>query len=224
MDKIAIISGVYGDLNSLLCVLSDMEHKGVNRIYSLGNSIKAGEMNSECLYFISSRCSVALMGDKEEGLGILEKSDDYNISDLNFISKLPFSHEFYMSGRLIRLFNDNPYNSFIKDDYKTKKEEKFKPSIRTGTSFADIVICSDNNGVVEETIDSKVLIGVPNVSDKGMYANYLIIEGDLDSYNFAPISFQHVKIPVPSKVLTRASFEETSRSFRKLYENRKESN
>lgn len=195
MDKIAIISGVYGNLDALKSVLCDIETRGISTVYCLGNSIKSGSTdNSECLNLVKESCEVSLMGDKEEGLGLLEDPEQYSLSDVNYLADLPFSHQFFMSGRLVRLFNDNPYNSFNKQAC-CKKSDLFKPSIRTGRSFADVVICGGKDGAIEEEVDSKMLIGVQNVNGRGNFANYMIIEGEMDSTDFGPISFQHVKVP-----------------------------
>ena len=221
MEKVAIISGVYGDLNSLRSVLYDIERRGIEIVYCLGNSIKKDSTdNSECLSLIKEKCNVSLMGDKEEGIGVIEKAEEYSLSDIDYLFSLPFSHQFFMSGRLVRLFNDNPYNSFNKRACDTKAD-LFKPSIRTGQSIADIIICGNNAGSLEEMIDSKILIGVQNVSERGMFANYMIIEGELDSYEFAPISFQHVK--VPTKGLCNSNCKKTNKCIRLLYANQKES-
>ncbi|MBR4262130.1 MAG: hypothetical protein IKQ35_02050 [Bacilli bacterium] len=195
MDKIAIISGVYGDLNALRSVLVDINIRGINTIYCLGNIISnESKDNSRCLELIKNLCTVSLMGDKEEGIGLIEDAEQYSISDIDYLRGLPFSHQFLVSGRTVRLFNDNPYNSFNKKNYDNKKIDLFKPSVRTENGFADVVVCGRNNGAFEEVAGCGHVIGVQDVSD-GDFANYIIIEGNMNSRRFAPISYQHVQVP-----------------------------
>jgi protein phosphatase len=196
MDKIAVISGAYGDSESLKNVINDIRSRGINSIICLGNSIqKRGLNNSECLALVSSNCSVSLMGDQEEGIGLLEEALDYGI-DEDDVSNMPFSYQLYISGRLVRLFNENPYNTFNKVTYRQRKGEMFKPSIRTGFDYADVIVCGKDDSLLEELEGFKTLIGVPNVSDGG----YMIIEGKVDSKEPESISYQHVRVPKKGNV------------------------
>lgn len=203
MERIAIITGINGDVNALKHVLNDIEERGIPEVYCLGNIVKPGEENnSECLSLVTDRCSVILTGDNEERVTVLGETDGYSLGDIETIDGMKFSHQFYMSGRLIRVFYSNPYNSLNTTAYACRKSELFKPSIRTGRSNADVVIYSDSCGTLEQTSDHRTLIGVQNVSTssegptdlEGCCSNYVIIEGKKDSMNFDQISYQCVKV------------------------------
>lgn len=49
MEKIAIISDIHGNYEALKTVLFDIEKRGINHIYCLGDVIGKGTRPNECL-------------------------------------------------------------------------------------------------------------------------------------------------------------------------------
>lgn len=123
MERIAIISDIHGNLEALKAVLEDMRERRVNKIYCLGDIIAKGTHSKECLDLIFKNCEVVLKGNCEEILvgNIAMKSDldearrawnrnKLSDEDLKYLVSLPYCHEFYLSGRLVRLFHATPKN------------------------------------------------------------------------------------------------------------------
>ncbi len=123
MERIAIISDIHGNLEALKAVLEDMRERRVNKIYCLGDIIAKGTHSKECLDLIVKNCEVVLKGNCEKILvgNIAMKSDldearrawnRNKLSDeyLKYLVSLPYCHEFYLSGRLVRLFHATPKN------------------------------------------------------------------------------------------------------------------
>lgn len=62
---IAVISDVHGNLSALTAVLSDIESRGISRIWCLGDTLGYGPQPNECLARVLHRCEVVLAGNHD---------------------------------------------------------------------------------------------------------------------------------------------------------------
>ena len=80
MDKIAIISDIHGNLESLKEVLKDIRERGIEKIYCLGDIIAKGTYQQECVDLIRENCEIVIKGNCDEyftsDLDISEKSEE----------------------------------------------------------------------------------------------------------------------------------------------------
>ncbi len=117
MEKIAILSDVHGNLFALNSVLNDIKKRGIKRIFCLGDSIFNCNHPDLVIDKLKEVCEVVLIGNTDYAIC------NPDVKDKNFwtrkcigekraeyILNLPRSHEFYMSGHLIRLFHASPHN------------------------------------------------------------------------------------------------------------------
>ena len=117
MDRIAIISDVHGNIVALESVLDDIKKRGINKIFCLGDSIFKCNHPDLVVDRLKEVCEVILIGNSDEAIC------NPNVKNKNFWTRnilgeerveylynLPKSHEFYMSGHLIRLFHASPYS------------------------------------------------------------------------------------------------------------------
>lgn len=117
MDRIAIFSDVHANITALNAVLDDIYARGITRIYCLGDSVTKCCNPDLVIDKLREVCEVVLKGNCDESI-----SSD-NAKTKNFWSRvkigeeraaylrnLPISTEFYMSGRLVRLFHASPYS------------------------------------------------------------------------------------------------------------------
>lgn len=229
MDKIAIISDVHGNLEALTTVLNDIENRGIKNIYCLGDIIAKGVNTIECLEIIKEKCSVILKGNCEDFFcsikdvscldKLTKKRVEWNQSILSneqkeYLLNLPYCHEFYMSGSLIRMFHATPSKI---DDYVSnldslrKKKSLFLPTENTLSSeISDIVIYGHIHTQYMDKLCNKTIINVGSVGnsidvirDKSFDSNvlettqahYLIVEGKLNSKEYADLTFQFIRIP-----------------------------
>lgn len=230
MERIAIISDIHGNLEALKKVLEDIKKKNIKIIYCLGDIISKGIHYDECLKLIKENCQIVLRGNTDEYFS--QEHDLTNIQEQekqrilwnksllseeqkNYLLNLPFSHEFYMSGSLIRLFHASPdkINGLYSNIDKLETKRKlFLPSQYTPSqNIADIVICGHTHIQWLERMYNRTIINVGSVgnpievirSDKfnaedieTTRANYLILEGNLNSKTYDDsISFQFVRVP-----------------------------
>lgn len=117
MDRIAIISDVHGNITALDTVLKDIENRGIKRIFCLGDSIVKCVHPDLVIDRLREVCEVILLGNSDYAICRPEVKDRHFWSRdkigeerAHFIYNLPVSHEFYMSGHLIRLFHASPYS------------------------------------------------------------------------------------------------------------------
>lgn len=117
MEKIAIISDVHGNITALEAVLKDIENRSIKRIFCLGDSIVKCVHPDLVIDRLKEVCEVILIGNSDYAICRPEVKNRNFWSRVklgeersNFIYNLPVSHEFYMSGHLIRLFHASPYS------------------------------------------------------------------------------------------------------------------
>lgn len=218
MDKVAIISDIHGNLEALKSVLEDIRKRNINKIYCLGDIIAKGANQKECLDLIRKNCEVIIKGNcdlffssdidleketpinKERYLWNKTKISD---DDREFLRNLPFCHEFYMSGSLVRLFHATPESicGFIGDiDFVENKKKLFMPSQNTiSNQIADIVICGHIHVQNLSRMYNRTILNPGSVGNavdvirndefdgnilQTTRANYMIIEGNLDSKSY----------------------------------------
>lgn len=117
MDRIAIISDVHANITALNAVLEDIHSRGISRIYCLGDSVIKGCNPSLVIDKLRETCEVVLKGNCDESISSPNAISKKFWSRLkigeeraSYLNSLPISTEFYMSGRLIRLFHASPYS------------------------------------------------------------------------------------------------------------------
>lgn len=115
MEKIAILSDVHGNLTALQTVLSDIENRGITKIYCLGDSVIKCANPDKVIDILKEKCQVMLLGNCDEIIcrpniehGRFWSRDKIGDQRANYIYNSPISYEFYMSGYLIRLFHASP--------------------------------------------------------------------------------------------------------------------
>lgn len=230
MDKVALISDIHGNLEALQTVLRDIKERGINRIICLGDITAKGKYIKECLELVKDNCEVVIRGNCDEfyssDIDIDTIPDKFKIpfqwnrcklteEDLNYLRGLPYCYEFYMSGRLIRLFHAHQerIDKFAGNIDKLEKlYELFLPSDNTISDLkADIVIYGHIHTQYVQRIYNRTIINVGSVGnsidvirndDKDgnvkntTCANYVILTGAYNSTDVNnKISYELVSIP-----------------------------
>lgn len=231
MDKIAIISDIHGNLEALETVLLDIKKKHIDKIICLGDIIAKGTHQEECVKLIKDNCFMTVKGNNDD----FYSSDEIDLDkfreiekkrykwirsklsseSLEYLRNLPYSYEFYMSGRLVRLFHAHPEEiyKFIGNIEKVERlYELFLPSTNTlSDSLADIVIYGHIHTQYMQKLYNRVVINTGSVGNSydvfrnplkdgnilnTTTANYLILIGKIDSHDINDeISYEFVNIP-----------------------------
>ena len=227
--RIAIISDIHGNLEALRATIADIQKRNVDKIICLGDTIAKGIHPNECIKIIRETCDVVLRGNCDRHFSTLHENLDtfpleekerikWNqsmVSEENrkYLYNLPFSHEFYMSGSLVRLFHATPEAdniAVINEDSIEAKYKMFLPSNYTSQNTADVVIYGHIHHPFLDRLYNKTLINVGSVGNsfdvirnekkdsnvlETIKSNYLIIEGEYGSTSYgAEISFQFIRV------------------------------
>ena len=230
MDKIAVISDIHGNLESLHAVLEDMQERGINRIMCVGDIIAKGTHQNECVNLVREYCQVVVKGNCDEyftsDLDISTKPQleaeriiwtKSKVSDENakYLQSLPFCHEFYLSGRLVRLFHAHPQtiDGFIGNIERLERYyELFLPGANTISDLkADVVVYGHIHIPYIQKMYNRVLVNAGSVGnsidiyrneekdgdvENTAVANYAILTGVYDSCDRnQKISFELVSVP-----------------------------
>lgn len=229
-DKIAIISDIHGNLEALKAVLKNIKERDLEKIFCLGDIIAKGTHQHECINLIKDNCNLVLKGNcdeyftsdidlstksKQEVDRIIWNKNKLNKNDIEYLRNLPYCYEFYMSGRLVRLFHATPekINDFVGNiDTIDRLYKLFLPSKKTiSNEMADIAIYGHIHTPFIQRIYNRIIINTGSVGNSidvfrndtkdgnlgnTTVANYLIISGLLDSKNInQQISYELVIVP-----------------------------
>jgi diadenosine tetraphosphatase ApaH/serine/threonine PP2A family protein phosphatase len=77
--KIAVISDIHSNLQALLAALSDIDGRGIDQIYCLGDIVGYGGSPNECAQVIRQRAAVSVLGNHDQAA--------LNPSDVNNFTK-----------------------------------------------------------------------------------------------------------------------------------------
>lgn len=228
--KIAIISDVHGNLEALKATLRDIEQRKVDKIYCLGDTIAKGVHPHECIELLKEKYEIVLQGNTDEYFSkehnleekpeIAQKRTKWNQSliskkDREYLQSLPFSYEFYMSGRLVRIFHATPWANnkpILNQDMPYTKYEMFLPTENTiSDKIADVVIYGHIHYQFMDKIYNRTLINAGSVGNsvdiirnrnkdgnvlETSCSNYVILEGDYNNKEYEEeISFNFVRVP-----------------------------
>lgn len=206
MERIAVVSDIHANIPALEAVLSDIRNRGISRIMCLGDLVGKGASPEAAVDMIEGSCEVVLKGNWD--YLVSEVNDRYFLkwnstrlreTQLKFLKGLPLYHEFYMSGKLIRLCHASPNDVFYRVKSKASVGEKltlFTPP-SSEAKECDILIYGDIHVAYIENLKQKTLVNVGSVGVplKVSQASYGIIEGIYKSAEESSISISLVRVP-----------------------------
>lgn len=236
--RIAIISDIHGNLEALKSTIKDIKTKQIDKIYCLGDIISKGNHTHECIEIIRKECEIVLRGNCDRHFsGVLDKEkvkerlkekaqieidrwDNLNEilteEEKQYLNNLPYSHEFYLSGSLVRMFHASPERDnlvVINQDFLETKYKMFLPSEKTlSQKVADIVVYGHIHHQYMDKMYNKTLLNTGSVgnsfclirNDKKdsnvkeiRQAHYVILEGKYEEkeYSASTVGIEFVKVP-----------------------------
>ncbi|MDO5096864.1 MAG: metallophosphoesterase family protein [Peptostreptococcaceae bacterium] len=157
MSRIAIISDIHSNVPAMNAVLRDIEKKNIDYIYCLGDMIGKGPSPAEVIELCKDYCDITILGNWEDFLLQNDIDEDpiayyrQNIPyhQLDYLNSLGYLIEFYLSGRLVRLFHAHSNNIYRRVYDNSNLEihcEMFEPPVEFNTGFeqdSDIAFYGD---------------------------------------------------------------------------------
>ncbi|MEV0273764.1 metallophosphoesterase family protein [Hamadaea sp. NPDC050747] len=212
LDRIALISDVHGNLTALEAVLADIRDRDIERIFNLGDYVGKGPRGREVIDRCREVCEVNLLGNWDDALPDPDREYDSEafrwwLAQLSegqgdWLRKLPFSFDFLLSGRRVRLFHASSTSVHRRvrfDHTEAEFLELFANTPATGDGpVPDVVGYGDTHDPYYEVDRQRRTVfntgSVGNSMDDPTPV-YVILEGVYGSAEEAPFSIQFVRVP-----------------------------
>lgn len=208
MEKIAIISDIHGNVTALETVLADIRQRKINRIFCLGDLVGKGPNSDLAVDLIRQHCEKVVRGNWDEYIAYESEFEAIQWHQallgpgrMAYLSKLPFSIEFWMSGKYIRLFHASPrsVNERIQPwDDLALRLSLFDPSELCAEQLpADVAGYGDIHGVYLQHPEGKTLFNTGSVGNPLdiTQASYTVLEGAYGSRDQTSLNLQFVRVP-----------------------------
>ena len=211
LERIALISDIHGNLTALKAVLADIENRGIQRIFNLGDAVGKGPRGQAVVDRCQAVCEVNLLGNWDDFLPDPDRKPDSEAlrwwkkelreDQWAWLRGLRFCHDFRLSGRQVRLFHASPVSVYHRvhfDHDETSYLGMFENTPATGDGpVPTIVGYADIHDPYYEADLGRTLFNVGSVGNSldDPTPVYTIIEGVLDSAEPAPFSIQFVRVP-----------------------------
>ena len=223
MEKIAVISDIHGNIPALESVLDDIESRNIKTIICLGDLVGKGPQSSLAIQTIQNHCKIVIRGNWDDFFPKQQESDtikwhqnQLTKSQMHYLEKLPFSTEFILSGKLVRLFHASPrsvYERIQPWDSLERRLSMFENTESTeniaGKKEPDVVCYGDVHNAFQQNIKGKTLCNVGSVGNPLdiTQASYAILEGEYNQSEKGVFSIQLVRVPYDIKLAIQLARE-----------------
>jgi predicted phosphodiesterase len=209
MERIALISDIHGNMPALDAVLADIEHRGISRIFCLGDLVGKGPHGDLAVDICRARCERVIKGNWDDGMGQSPNANPVvpwhqarlGPERLAYLNALPAAIDFIMSGRRVRLVHASPqgvYHRVRQTDPPDALDAMFASTPFTGFGFApDVVGYGDIHSAYLRTYRHKMLFNVGSVGNPLdlTLACYAILEGAPGGDASTPLSITFIRLP-----------------------------
>lgn len=128
MTRIAIISDIHSNLPALLAVKNDIENRNIDFVFCLGDIIGKGPSPLECINVCRNFCDKIIFGNWEDFLINSNKNENpiqyyrnkLGNDEISFIKSWNYFIEFYLSGKIVRMFHAHPNDIYKRVYYESE--------------------------------------------------------------------------------------------------------
>jgi predicted phosphodiesterase len=211
LDRVALISDIHGNLTAFEAVLDDLASRGITRVFNLGDTIGKGPRGAECVDLSREHCEVHVQGNWEATMCAPDRvpegdpfdwwHDRLGESRRKWLWDLPFSHDFRMSGKHLRIFHASAKSVFHRvfcDHDEAEFRAMFANTEATGDgSEPNVVAYGDIHDPYLENDLGRTLLNVGSVGNclGDPVPSYVILEGVYGAAEPGPFSVQFVRVP-----------------------------
>ncbi|MGY5344134.1 metallophosphoesterase family protein [Paenibacillus glucanolyticus] len=208
MTQIALISDIHGNIPALEAVLVDIQQRRVDAIYCLGDLIGKGPDGDTAVDMVRTHCQQVIKGNWDDFIG--KETDDpalqwqqqkLGTERLQYLSSLPYTIEFMMSGKWIRLFHASPRSVYERIQPWHEQEKRatlFHSSALCGSArIADVAGYGDIHNAFHQHLEGRTLFNTGSVGNplEMPEASYVILDGSYESGIPAPLNIQFIRVP-----------------------------
>lgn len=211
MDKVAVISDVHGNITALETVLTDIRQRGIDLIYNLGDLVGKGPHSDIAIDRCREICDVIVRGNWDDGILQVENNPlgawyRAQIGDERaaYLSELPNVHDFWLSGRRVRLYHASQESIYTRVHPWHPHEvlrAMFDNTPFTGLEVVkpDIVGYGDIHSAYLLNVpdEQKILFNAGSVGNPLDFplASYVVMTGKFDSQTTDFFSIDFVRLP-----------------------------
>lgn len=212
MDRVALISDVHGNLTALQAVLEDIDRRGIERVWNLGDYVGKGPRGREVIDLCRERCEMNILGNWDDFLPDPDRQfddeplawwlDQLGDGQGTWLRDLPFSHDALVSGRRLRVFHASPETVHRRVRYVRSQDEfeaLFVNTEATGDGpTPDLVGYGDTHDPFYECqLEGRTSFNTGAVGNcmGDPTPLYCILEGEWGSPEPAPWSLAYVRVP-----------------------------
>lgn len=192
-ERIALISDIHGNLTALTAVLADIDARGIETVYNLGDVAGKGPRGSAAVALSRQRCAVTIRGNWDDFLPVQDPEDDnearrwwreeLTAEDRRWLGDLPLVCDLLLSGRRVRLLHASAESLYTRVHFGHTQEEfdgMFAATALTGDGpTPDVVAYGDIHDTYLEVSAGRTLLNVGSVGNPldEPTAAYAILEG-----------------------------------------------
>lgn len=211
MDQVVVMSDLHGNVPALEAVLADIEKREIEEIFILGDLVGKGPHSDQIVDLIQNIEATVIRGNWDESLKMDIQDRDFlwyqkqlGEERIRYLTNLPLSAQFYMSGRLVRLFHASADNLFHRVYPWSPKDEQL-------SMFDNTELVGGNDQPVPEVVGygdihhtfiqhfegNKTLFNCGSVGNPLDLpeASYVILEGDYKSEERSGFSINFLRVP-----------------------------
>jgi len=224
MDRIAVISDIHGNMPALEAVWDDIRARAISVVYCLGDMVGKGPHPERAVDWVREHCDVVVKGNWDDFIGKPTEQADLvwqqrrlGPSRLAYLAGLPFSADFWISGKYVRLFHASPESVYTRIqpwDPMERRLTMFQDSAETGTAGhgrePDVVGYGDVHNAYVQHFPGKMLFNAGSVGNplEIAQASYAIMEGQLGGRAPAPFAVTLARVPYDVEESIRLAAEE----------------
>jgi predicted phosphodiesterase len=214
-EQIALVSDVHGNLTALEAVLADVDERGIERVFNLGDYVGKGPRGREVVARCRERCEVNLLGNwddvvgdrtKVDGADLLWWRDQLDDDQVDWLAGLPFCHDLLVSGRRVRLLHASAETVHRRVRYVKTEEEFLGMFATTPATLAavgeapepDVVGYADTHDPFYETqLRGRTLFNTGSAGNAmgDPTASYVVLDGVVGGTEPAPFALTFVRVP-----------------------------
>lgn len=211
MDQVVVMSDLHGNVPALEAVIADIQKRSVKEIFILGDLVGKGPCSDQVVDLVRNLDATVIRGNWDESFQMDIQATDFlwyqeqlGEERVEYLTNLPLSAQFYLSGRLVRLFHASADSLFHRVYPWSPVEEQLGMFDNTelvggkNQSIPDVVGYGDiHHTFIQNFKGGKTLFNCGSVGNPLDLpeASYVILEGDYQSQERSSFSINFIRVP-----------------------------